>query len=180
MKYQLYAAIVGASLWILTELLEMRAPGGHTPLSLWVTTIWHPILALGFWGLHRGQSPARSPLSLIATSLVIVGLLVFAPLSVMFLYSKAVTLDTFVQQRPLFLAAGLLTVIGVALFGVASIRARHYPTWMGCGILAALLLVVIKTAGKLPEPVQHAGFIMLSLIIISMARFELRASRPHA
>ena len=42
------------------------------------------------------------------------------------------------------------------------------------------LLVVIKNAGKLPELVQHAGFIMLSLIIISMARFELRALGPHA
>ena len=180
MKYQLYAAIVGASLWILTEILEMRAPVGHTPLSLWVTTIWHPILALGFWGLHQGQSPTRSPLSLIATSLVIVGLLVFAPLSVMFLYSKAVTLDTFMQQRPVFLVAGLLTVVGVVLFSLGIIRDRHYPTWTAYGILAALLLVVIKNAGKLPELVQHAGFIMLSLIIISMARFELRTLRPHA
>jgi hypothetical protein len=104
----------------------------------------------------------------------------FVPLSVMFLYSKAVTLDTFMQQRPFFLVAGLLTIVGVVLFSLAIIRARHCPTWTAYGILAALLLVVIKNAGKLPELVQHAGFIMRSLIIISMARFKLRALGPHA
>jgi hypothetical protein len=179
-KYLLYAAIAGAGLWIVTELLEMRAAGGHSPVSLWLTTIWHPILALGFWGLHKLQSPASNTLSLVATALVSIALLAFAPLSVMFLYSGAASLDAFVQQRLYFQVAGLLMVIGIVLFGAAMIRTGYYASWMGYGVLAALLLVVIRMMGQFPELLQHAGFIGLSLIIVGMALTGLRTLRAPA
>ena len=175
----LYAAVIGASLWIVTEILEMRSPVGHTPVSLWLTTMWHPFVAAGFWGLHKAQSPRKNTLSLAATILVMIGFIAFAPLSVLFLNSGESSLDAFTQERPFFAVAKLLVAIGILLFSAAIIRSRYYPAWMAYGLAGAFLLVLIKNALGLPETLQHAGFIILSLMIISMVVTAMsdRASR---
>jgi hypothetical protein len=172
----LYAALAGASLWILTEILEMLAPTGHTALSLWLTTIWHPVLALGFWGLHKAQSSGKNTFSLVATIVVMTGLLAFAPLSVMYLHSGTDSFDAFIQQRPYFVAAGFLMAIGLVLFAAAMIRSRYYPAWMAYGVIGAFVLTAMKRLGGFPELLQHTGFILLSLIIIGMAAIALRKS----
>jgi hypothetical protein len=162
----------------MTEILEMLAPAGYTPLSLWMTTIWHPIIAAGFWGLHKAQSPGRNTLSLAATVVVMIAFLAFAPLSVMFLDSGEASIEAFVEQRPLFKAAGFMMIAGLVLFAVAVIRSRYYPAWMAWGVITAVVLVAIKTAGGFPESLQHAGFILLSLMVIAMAMTALRNPRP--
>lgn len=62
---------------------------------------------------------------------------------------------------------------GYILFGIAMIRTRYYPGWMGYGIIATLLLSMAQAFAHLPELVQHVAYITASLIIISMARFAL-------
>ena len=176
----LYAAVIGAGLWIVTEILEMRSPAGHTPVSLWLTTIWHPLVAAGFWGLHKAQSPGRNTLSLAAAILVIVGFVAFAPLSVLFLDSGEPSLDAFTEKRPFFVVAGLVIAIGILLFSAATIRSRYYPAWMAYGMAGAFVLVLIKKAFGLPEAWQHAGFILLSLIIISMVVTAVTDRRSKA
>ena len=155
----------------------MLAPAGHTPLSLWLTTSWHPVIAAGFWGLHKAQSPGKNSLSLVATVVVMIAFLAFAPLSVMFLNSGEASIDAFVEQRPFFKAAGLLMIVGLVLFAVAVLRSRYYHAWMAWGVIAAFVLVAMKTAGGLSELLQHVGFIILSLIVIAMATTALRKPR---
>lgn len=173
MKNLLYAAILGASLWIISEFLEMGSDKGSTPLSLWMTSIWHPILALGFWGLHKSQSPGKNTLSLIGVVLLIISFLVFAPVSIMILNSPVNSFSEFMEEHPFFQLFGLASVAGYILFGIAMIRTRYFPGWMGYCIIAAFLLGMAQAFAHLPELVQHVAFIGASLIIISMARFAL-------
>lgn len=155
----------------------MLAPAGHTPFSLWMTTIWHPIIAAGFWGLHKAQSPGTNNLSLSATVVVMIAFIAFAPLSVMFLNSGEASIEAFLEQRPFFKAAGFLMIIGLVLFATAVIRSRYYPAWMAWGVISAVALVAVKTAGGFPELMQHAGFILLSLMVIGMALTAMRKTR---
>lgn len=174
MKNLLYAALLGAALWILTEVLEMASAKGSTPLSLWLTTLWHPILALGFWGLHKRQFPAKNVLSLAGAILLILSLLAFAPVSILILYSEVNTFSEFLEQNPGFQVAGLASVAGYILFGIAVIRSRFYPGWMGYALIGAMLLSVVQTFGGLPDVVQHVAFIALSLVVVGMASFALQ------
>jgi len=175
MKTLLYAAILAASLWILTEFLEMASPEGFTPLSMWLTTLWHPILALGFWGLHKSQSPKRNRLSLIGVLLLILSFIAFAPVSLMILNSTVVnSFPEFIQQNPIYQVFGLMSLIGYILFAISMIRTRYYAGWMGFVILLTVLLSVVQNFAQLAEIWQHVAFIITSLVIISMSVFALR------
>ncbi len=176
MKILLYAALLGASLWILTEVLEMASAEGSTPLSLWLTTLWHPILAMGFWGLHRGQSSMKnSTLSMAGVILIILSLLAFAPVSVMILQDPGLnTFADFMEQNPFYQLVGLVSLIGYILFSVAVIRTRFYPGWTGYALLFTVLLSLVQTAAGLPELFQHMAFIGLSLVIAYLAAFALQ------
>lgn len=173
MKTLLYAAILGAGLWIITEVLEMASPTGSTTLSLWMTTLWHPILALGFWGLHKSQAREKNTLSLVGALLIILSFLVFAPASLIMINASIDSFSAFLQQYPVYQVVGLVSLIGNLLFGIAMIRTRFYPAWMGFSFLLALLLGMVQNFAQLPEVVQHIAFIWMSIVIINMAFFGL-------
>jgi hypothetical protein len=172
----LYAAMFGASLWTLTEILEVLAPAGYTPLSLSLTTLWHPFVAAGFWGLHKAQSPRRNTLSLIGTIAIIAGFLVFAPISVMFLASGETSLSGFMDARPYVAAAGSLLILGIVTFAAAMLRSRFYPAWMAYALVAGFAAATIKKVAGLSESWQHAGFILVCATMIAMA---LSARAPY-
>lgn len=174
MRALLFAAIIGAGLWILTEFLEMASANGSTPLSLWLTTLWHPIIALGFWGLHKCQAPERNLLSLVGASMLIISFIAFAPVSLMILNSPINTFSEFLQENPIYTIFGLLSLIGYILFGVSIIRTRFYPSWMGFVLLLAVLLSMVQNFGKLAEVWQHVAFISVSLVVILMGLFGLQ------
>ena len=173
MKKLLYAAILGALLWILSEILELTSLQGLTPWSLWMTSIWHPVLALGFWGLHKSQSPNKNILSLIGVILLILSFIGFAPVSLIILHSEVNTFSEFLKQNPMFQIFGLFSVLGYLLFGIAMIRTKYFPGWMGYALIIALALSVIQTFGRLPELLQHIAFIGLSAVLIIMSVFSL-------
>lgn len=174
MKNLLYAAILGAGLWILSEILEMSSINGSTPLSSWITTIWHPFLAFGFWGLHKSQSQSKNTLSLIGVIFLILSFIGFAPVSLMILNSPINTFSEFLQQNPMFQIFGLFSLVGYILFGAAMIRTKYFPKWTGFALIIAIVVSLIQTLGNLPELLQHIAFIGLSVVIIYMSVFALK------
>lgn len=175
MRALLFAAILGAGLWILTEILEMASATGSTTWSLWLTTLWHPIIAIGFWGLHKRQSLQRNLLSLVATLMLVISFIAFAPVSLMMLNSPIDTFSEFMQQNPVYTVFGLLNIIGYILFSVSIIRTRFYPSWMGFVLLLAVLITIMQNFGELAEIWQHVAFMAISLMIIFMALFGLQS-----
>lgn len=169
-----YAAILGAGLWIITEFMEIASPTGSTSLSLWLTSLWHPILALGIWGLHRNQSRSSNLLSMIGAVCLIISFLGFAPASIMMANSDITTFPEFLEENPVFRFAGLFSLVGYILFGISLIRTRFYPRWVGFALIAAILLGLAQTFGHLPEIVQHVTFVAISLVFMVMALFGLR------
>ena len=174
MKFLLYLAILGAGLWILTEILEISSATGSTPLSLWLTSIWHPVLALGFYGLHRGQSFPRNLPSMAGVILIIISLLGFAPVSILMMQKSVATFPAMLEMYPILKTFGLVSVIGYAIFCISMLRTKYYPKWMAYALFACVLLALLQALAGLPEFVQHIAFISQSAVIISMAGFVLR------
>jgi prepilin signal peptidase PulO-like enzyme (type II secretory pathway) len=177
MRNLLYAAVLGAGLWILSEILEMASLHGSTPLSLWVTSIWHPILAVGFWGLHKRQSPFKNTLSLIAVIFLILSFIGFAPVSLLILNSSVDTFSEFLQQNPGFQIFGIFSLGGYILFGAAMLRTKFYPGWMAYLLLFFIVLSAVQNFAHLSELVQHVAFIGLSAVVILMALYGLKNSQ---
>ncbi|MFZ1703257.1 MAG: hypothetical protein WAT79_02865 [Saprospiraceae bacterium] len=173
MKYFLYSAIVGAGLWIFSEFLEMDSLHGSTPLSLWITTFWHPIIALGFWGLHLAQSPHKNTLSLVGTILLIVSFIGFTPVSLMILNSPVQTFSAFLNQNPGFQIFGICSLLGYILFGISVIKTKYYPFWTGHILILSIFLSAIQSMAELAEIWQHISFICLSCVVIFMSVFGL-------
>lgn len=155
----------------------MASPRGSTPLSLWITTIWHPILALGFWGLHKSQSPNKNILSLIGVTLLTLSFIGFTPVSLMILNSPVNNFSDFLQQNPLFQIFGVFSLAGNILFSVAVIRTKYFPNWIGYALIITIMVNVIQTFGKYPELLQHIAFIGLSIVIIFMSVFGLKNAK---
>ncbi len=175
MKNLLYAAIFGAGLWIITEIIEMGSSAGATSLSLWLTTLWHPILAIGFWGLHKVQSPGKNMLSTIGAILIIVTLLAFAPVSMIIMSTSVSSFAEFMQQYPIYQVFGVLSLMGYIFFGISILRTRFYPSWMGFALMLSVLLAMVQTFGQLAEVLQHVAFMATSIVIINLALFGIRS-----
>ncbi len=173
MKNLLYAAMTGAALWIITEIIEMGSSDGSTTFSLWLTTLWHPILALGFWGLHKVQSEQKNTLSQVAVLMIILSLLAFAPVSLMILNGPEVTFSEFMREHPVYQVFGLVSIIGYVLFSISILRTRFYPSWMGFGLLLSILLAMVQTFGQLAEVIQHVAFIATSIVVINLSLFGI-------
>ncbi len=174
MKFLLYLAMIGAGMWILTEILEIFSETGSTPLSLWLTAFWHPILALGFYGLHRGHSFPRNLLSMAGVILIIISLLGFAPVPILMMQKSVTTFPAMLEMYPILKIFGLVSVIGYVIFSISMLRTKYYPKWMAYALIACVFLAMFQVSIGLPEIVQHLSFMTQSAVIISMAGFVLR------
>jgi hypothetical protein len=133
-------------------LLEAPSAPGN---SLWISGAWFSLggsllILLGWPGLYIRQADKAGRLGLLGFVLSFVALLV---LGIGF-----GTIDTFVSQvlaaegsMPALLGfelfGGLLLVLGPLLFGIATLRARVFPRWVGifliAGSIATLVTVIL-------------------------------------
>ncbi len=105
-----------------------------------LTAAFHLLVAGGIWAAHGGQGSARSRLSGAGAGLASAGylLLIYPPIAVA--QDASLSYAEFLRACPLFMAAGLLVTAGVTLFGVAVLRSRGYPAWIGLACLTSPLV----------------------------------------
>ena len=68
MKIFLQVLIAAGMVWIFSEMLEI-VMGGRTPLTLWITAVFHLLMAVGIWGAYGSQAGGRGTLSLVAVAM---------------------------------------------------------------------------------------------------------------
>jgi hypothetical protein len=173
MKYLLLAVIIGAGLWTFTECMEIAADTEQSELSLWITMFWHPILAVGFWGLHKSQSSKKNSLSLIGVSIMIYSLILIAPGALVILYTPVESFDELLAYDHFFQALGLIFLAGVFLFGIAINRAKYYPRYVGFTMIILVLLILLQRFLNMSENVLHLTFILLNILLLRMAVYAM-------
>ena len=110
MKSLLYAAVMGAGAWIVSEVLEMSA-GGFSAASMWVSVVAFLLMAVGIWGLHRIQARDKNALSLAGALLMSLSLVVFSIQALQFLSSPGTSAAGQAATDPLFVVGALAMVV---------------------------------------------------------------------
>lgn len=147
MKALVYALIVAAVVWMLSEALELGL-GGRTSLTLGMTAAFHLLMAPGVWGAYLGQPGPRSALSGVAAGMASLGYaaLVYPPIAAARDPSFGIT--EFLDANPPFAAAAGLATFGVTLFGVAVLRTGSYARWIGVVLLVCpIAFAAVMTLG---------------------------------
>jgi len=172
MKSTSMIAALGASLWIVSEIVE-RASGGISGPSLIVTAAAFAALAVGAWGIDGAAPPTRG--WRVAVAFLSVGFALMAALSVA-MWSVGAGAH---EETPLFFAAvGVFTIGVLAVGGVATWTARH-PRWVGAAFLAVSLVSLGANAAEVGLLASVTN-VAMSALLIAMARPGLRVTAPAA
>jgi hypothetical protein len=98
MKYLLYAAILGFTLWIISEIMELTE--GYVSAGYYLTAIFHVIAGFTIWGLHLLQSKRKNTLSLIGVALISVAYFSIAYLPIQVMHS-GLSVSGYVVETPI-------------------------------------------------------------------------------
>lgn len=135
--------VIGGAAWIAAEAVELSA--GLTAAVLALNAIGFFGLGAGIWSAHfghvAGTGKAKNA-SLIGVSLLSVAFFTFSGGSLTLLGAGEVSLDGTGGSAELggqswIFAAFLLLMLGSPLFGIAVLKARVYPVWVGLVLLLA-------------------------------------------
>jgi hypothetical protein len=166
-------AVIGASAWIVSDLLELLG-GGFSVTSMWVTLVAFLLMAIGVWGLHKTQAPDKNMLSLAGASLMSGSLLLFSVQAAQFIGSPETSAVGQGAQDPLFVFGALAMTVGIILFGAAVIRIGHYPAWTGIAMIVLITLTLGVEALGLGLLYQNMVNVGISTTLIFMGVRSLR------
>ncbi len=174
MKYLLFAAILGYSCWMGSEVVEI-AQGGYNSTVYYLTAAFHFFAGLGIWGLHFLQNRPKNTLSAAGTVMISLSYLALAYLPIQVMHSGLSNL-AFIEANPIYKIPAMINVVGLIVFGIAGIRAKFFPAWTGVIlILGSIIFVVAMTNGF--QIVANINNIMLSMTIIYMCILGYRQLR---
>lgn len=178
MKIFLQVLIAAGLVWISSEMLEV-VMGGRTPLTLWITAVFHLLMAFGIWGAYGSQAGGRGTLSLVGAVMASLGyfILIYPPIAVS--QSATLTISEYIGGSIYFRFAGMLAVFGTIAFGFSVWRTRSYPMWIGIVLMVcpAVFVSVLLAGG--PDLVVITANVVQSIALIAMGRDGLRRL-PHA
>ncbi len=165
MKYLIYAAILGYSCWIGSEVAEI-AHGGYNATVYYLTAAFHLFAGLGIWGLHFLQNRPRNTLSAVGTVMISLSYfaLTYLPIQVM---HSGLSNVAFVEANPVYKIPAMINVVGMIVFGIAVIRAKCFPAWTGLIIILGIIIFVAAMTQGL-HLVANINNILLSSTIIYM------------
>jgi hypothetical protein len=164
-----HVLVAAGAVWLLSEILEVVA-GGRTAATLWLTALFHLLLAIGIWGAYLAQPGARSPLSRLGVAAASVGYLVLILPPILVAQSASLDLPAFMSAHAWASLAALLAVLGTVAFGVAILRGRSYPGWIGALLVACPLALAIGMAAGAPDLVVIAANAVQSVALIQLGR----------
>ncbi|GAC1508945.1 MAG: hypothetical protein NVS2B12_24630 [Ktedonobacteraceae bacterium] len=183
--------IVGSVLLLLEEVVStMGCPGHDCSLQfiqsvpwLIVTLIWligSLLFVIGLPGMYLRQAERAGRLGFVGFVLLFLAMLLA---SVGFSLLQLIVFPYLAQKDPqliashngpvtlfiFFIITGLMASIGVILLGIATMRTRVFPRWMGTLLLIAGIILLL-TIPPLPSPiadiVEIAGFAALYIAYI--------------
>lgn len=172
MKLLLYAAIIGFTFWMTSEIFEIVL-GGRSPEGYYLTAAYHFFAALGIWGLHKRQTAEKNLFNTISAVIVSVTYLCITILPVQVLNS-GLSFPEFINANPIYKLAGFIWVIGMILFSIAIIRTGFFPKSAGFIMLVG---TIIFTAGPLlswPMLIVNVSNIIFSATVIYISIIGLR------
>jgi hypothetical protein len=149
------AALLVGLLWLLTAAIAFRDPAyiePRTPLDH--LAVWSLSLALGvlpwpLWALHRLQAPRDGFLGYQATVATGLGSVAAAVGSLIVAGVVPGTADAGDLGAVVYLTGIVLLILGLLPLGVATLRARALPRWMGGFLLAGCPLMILSEQGGL-------------------------------
>lgn len=165
MKYLIYAAILGYSCWIGSELVEIVG-GGYNPTVYYLTAAFHFFAGVGIWGLHFLQNRPKNILSTTGTAMISLSYLALTYLPIQVIHSGLSNLD-FIEANPIYKIPAVINVVGMIVFGIAVIRAKFFPAWSGVVIILGILIFVVSMTSGF-QIVANINNIILSMTIIYM------------
>lgn len=174
MKYLIYAAILGYSCWIGSELVEI-ARGGYNSTVYYLTAAFHLFAGLGIWGLHFLQSRPKNTLSTAGTAMISLSYLALTYLPIQVIHSGLSNL-AFIEANPIYKIPAMINVAGMIVFGIAVIRAKFFPAWTGVILILGILVFVVAMTNGF-QIVANINNIVLSATIIYMCILGYRQLR---
>jgi len=171
MIYLIYIAILGFTVWIVSEIMEI-IKGRHDSTVYYMTSAYHILAGVGIWGLHLLQSNSANKLSLIGTLFISITYfaLAYFPIQVM---NSRVSVSEFIETHPIYKVFGIASLIGFIIFGIAIIRIGHFPAWTGVLIILGTIIYALAMAKKI-QIVVNINNIIISATIFYMCIFGLR------
>lgn len=164
-------------------------PSGNTPVN-YLSPIWLPanllilvgalLAALGLPGTYARQAERAGKLGLIGLTLTFFVVLLFdvalgAIETFLFpaLAAHEATRSLLAGPLPapygrLILVALLLELVGPILLGIATLRAKVFPSWTGWLLIATPVLVLIGFFVTLPGPLAQLDAVVLNLALAGM------------
>lgn len=145
MKILIHTLIAGAGFWILSDIMELVLKE-NAPATLWLTALFHLLIAVGIWGAYLGQSTSGSRLSAVATLLISLGYFTFVYPQIAILQNPVMTFAEFLNTNPVFLLIGFISMLGMMLFGLSILIENTYEKWTGifflvCPVVSGVLIV---------------------------------------
>jgi hypothetical protein len=173
MKILLQVLIAAGLVWISSEMLEL-VMGGRTQLTLWITAVFHLMMAVGIWGAYGSQAGGRGTMSLVAAAMASLGyfVLIYPPIAVS--QDATLTIGGYIQGSIYFTIAANLAVFGTIAFGVSVWRTRSYPVWIAIALIVcpAVFTSVVLSDG--PDLLANTVNVWQSLALIAIGRDGLR------
>ncbi|HEY6410483.1 MAG TPA: hypothetical protein VIY29_23785 [Ktedonobacteraceae bacterium] len=172
-------------------------PGGNNPAN-YLSPMWFPanllilvgalLVTLGLPGMYARQAERAGKLGLIGFTLTFFVGLLFNVASGAIETFMFPTLAANVATRlllaghppatygRLILVALLLELVGPILLGIATLRAKVFPSWTGWLLIATPVLVLVGFFVSLPGPLAQLDAVVLYLALMGMG-FSLLARR---
>jgi hypothetical protein len=132
MKYLVYVFILGSTLWIISEIIELQ--GGYNSSVYYLTAAFHILAGFGIWGLHLLQSKKKNIISLVGSAIISISYLSlgYFPIQVM---NSGLSVSGFFAHNPVYNISGFAFLIGHIIFGIAVLRTKYFPNWTGLMVM---------------------------------------------
>lgn len=171
MNYLIYIAILGFTLWIISEIIEIIEES-HNSTVYHMTSAYHILAGIGIWGLHLLQSHLIINLSLIGTVFISITyfFLAYFPIQVM---NTKVSISEYIKIHPMYRVPGFISLIGFILFGISIIRIGFFPSWAGIIIILGTIIFPLAMAKK-NQIIVNINNIIISATLIYMCIYGLR------
>jgi len=138
MKLLLYAAILGFSCWITSEVFEI-IQGGYSPVVYYLTSAYHFFAGIGIWGLYKRQNINRNTFNTVSAAIASIAYISFTlfPIQVM---NSGLPILEFLNINPLYKVISFIWFIGMVLFSISVIRTSFFPKWTGNVMLVGTII----------------------------------------
>lgn len=169
-----FGAVLAPTLHVASDLIEL-AQDGYSDPQLWLNYAAFVLIPAVILALYVVQRPAISSIGLI-------GALIYGAAFVFFAYTTLYALsehapnysDLWHKIGFIYTFHGILMLFGGSLFGIATIRAGVFPTWMTRLFLTGLAMNLAIAAFPVPEIAQVFGSTVRNAGLIGMGWTCLR------